>query len=119
MPCCRSRDELAKLIEDLRDSGNLVKKEEDSENSQDSVYTGECFFSFGVILLQDVNKMGESFLACRSCVSLDNLVEKSRCFLYGFRGIWRKSRCKDRNFTEGFQRRNQAMYQTGTGWRYC
>ena len=36
----RNRDDLAKLISDLQASESIVKKEEDSENSQDSVYTG-------------------------------------------------------------------------------
>ena len=36
----RNRDDLAKLISDLHASESTVKKEEDSENSQDSVYTG-------------------------------------------------------------------------------
>ena len=36
----RNRDDLAKLISDLQASESTVKKEEDSENSQDSVYTG-------------------------------------------------------------------------------
>ncbi len=36
----RNREELAKLISDLKENSTCVKKEEDSENSQDSLYTG-------------------------------------------------------------------------------